>query len=287
MARRIFLASVSTAFLAATLAGTGGWSTAFGTEVDKPIPEKVPFELLKTMHMAIQIKINGKGPYRVIFDTGAPVMLLNTKVARESGVLGKNAKPSLFSIWGNMGQVKIKDLEIAGLKVEDVPVIVLDHPTVELLNKFLGPIEGIIGFPFFARYRMTLDYQARELTFVANGFEPPDAMQNLTKMVMALADENPKPITLAPAAQWGMRLAKEKDDVKPGISIKEVLPESAAAQAGVKPGDRMLTLDGRWTDTLADAFLASEKVKPGTAARVVIQRAGKEIEITVKPRSGL
>ena len=32
----------------------------------------VPFELLKTRHIVVSIKINGKGPYRVIFDTGSP-----------------------------------------------------------------------------------------------------------------------------------------------------------------------------------------------------------------------
>ncbi len=133
---------------------------------------------------------------------------------------------------------------------------------------------------------MTIDYQAKELTFVANGYDPPDAMQNLAKMVMALADDNPKPRVLAPAAQWGVILNKETEDLNPGVSIKEVLADSAAAKAGLKPGDRILTMDGRWTDSLADAYLAAEKVKPGTAAKVVIQRVGKEIEVTVKPRPG-
>src|SRR5207245_1874658 len=44
---------------------------------DKPVT--VPFELLKTGHMAIMVKINGKGPYKVIFDTGAPVSQINNK----------------------------------------------------------------------------------------------------------------------------------------------------------------------------------------------------------------
>ncbi len=48
-------------------------------------PLKAPFETLKTQHMAVQVKINGKGPYRLIFDTGAPVTLLNNKTARETG----------------------------------------------------------------------------------------------------------------------------------------------------------------------------------------------------------
>ena len=42
-------------------------------------PIAVPFELLKTQHMVVNVKINGKGPYRLIFDTGAPVTLINNK----------------------------------------------------------------------------------------------------------------------------------------------------------------------------------------------------------------
>ncbi len=256
-------------------------------ETPAPKATEVPFDLLKTKHMVIQIKVNGKGPYRVIFDTGAPVMLLNTKVGRESGLIGKNTRAPLFSLFGSMGPTRIHTLEIGGLKVENVPVMVMDHPTVEVISKFLGPIEGIVGFPFFARYKMTLDYQAKKLTFVPNGFQPPDAMESLTKSVMSLMEDNPKPKVLAAAGQWGLVLQKAKDDQEAGVRIREVLPGSAAATAGLKAGDRLLTLDGRWTDSVADAYLAAGHVKPGTAARVVVRRDGKEVALTVKPRAGL
>ena len=57
--------------------------------IEKPAakPVVVPFELLKSGHMAVMIKVNGKGPYRVIFDTGAPINLLNNKLAKETGLL--------------------------------------------------------------------------------------------------------------------------------------------------------------------------------------------------------
>jgi hypothetical protein len=247
----------------------------------------VPFRLLKTRHMVIDIKVNGKGPYPVIFDTGAPVLLLNTKVAKASGVLSRNATPPLFSLFGSMGQANIKSLQVGDLKARDVPAIVMDHPTVELISKVLGPIEGIVGFPFFARYKMTLDYQARKLTFVPNGYDPPDVMQSLMAAVMSLADENPKPKVLAPAAQWGLVLHKADDDPEAGTTVREVLRGGAAAQAGLKAGDRLLTLDGRWTDSVADAFRAAGHVQAGAAARVVVKRGGKEVELTVKPRPGL
>ena len=49
-------------------------------------PVVVPFELLKTKHITMDVKVNGKGPYRVIFDTGAPMTVLNSKLAKEAGL---------------------------------------------------------------------------------------------------------------------------------------------------------------------------------------------------------
>jgi len=251
-------------------------------------PVSVPFELLTTKHIAVKVMINGKGPYRVIFDTGAPVLLLNNKVAKASGVLDKNARPPLFSLFGATGEAKIKTLEIGGLKATDVPTVVMDHPTLELVSKFLGPIEGIVGFPFFARYKMTIDYQAQRLTFVPNGYEPPDVMRAIMDTVMAMAGDKPRPPkVLTSAAQWGMLLHKDDNDTEEGITIQAVLPQSAAIQAGLQAGDRLLTLDSRWTDSLADAYQAAGQVKPGTSAKVTVRRAGRELDLTVRPRPGL
>ena len=55
---------------------------------------------------------------------------------------------------------------------------------------------------------------------------------------------------LSAAGQWGLVADKDKDDEEAGVTIKEVMPGSAAAAAGLKAGDRLLTLDGRWTDSL-------------------------------------
>jgi hypothetical protein len=251
-------------------------------------PVSVPFELLKTKHIAVKIKVNGQGPYRVIFDTGAPVLLLNNKVAKASGVLDKNARPPLFSLFGASGEAKIRTLEIGDLKAKDVPTVVMDHPTLELVSKFLGPIDGIVGFPFFARYKTTINYQAKRLTFAPNGFEPPDVMKMIMETVMSMAGDKPRPPkVLSPAAQWGILLDKDGADSEEGVTIKEVLPGSPAAQAGLQTGDRLLTLDGRWTDSVADAFQAAMQVKSGKEAIVLIRRTAHEMQFTIKPQTGL
>jgi hypothetical protein len=127
-------------------------------------PVTVPFDLLITKHIVVNIKINGKGPYRVIFDTGAPVTLINNRTAKEAGMLGKGVQTG-FSLFGPAAQTKMKKFGIGDLQATDVPAIVMDHPTVELVSKILGDIRGIVGFPFFARYALTIDYQAKKMTF--------------------------------------------------------------------------------------------------------------------------
>jgi hypothetical protein len=249
-------------------------------------PVTVPFDLLKTQHMVVNIKVNGKGPYRVIFDTGAPVMLLNTKVAKESGLVDKTTKPSMFNPFGSMGQMKIKSLEIGELKAADVATVVMDHPTVELISKRLGPVEGIVGFPFFARYKMTIDYQTKQLTFAPSGYDPPDAIQALMARVMAIGSAKGHTRVVAPAAQWGLVLEGRKEGPA-GVVVKEVRPGSSAEQAGIRAGDLILTLDGRWTDTVADAFLAASYVKPQAQANITVQRGADKLDLVVQPRAGL
>jgi membrane-associated protease RseP (regulator of RpoE activity) len=247
----------------------------------------VPFELLRTGHMTVQVKVNGKGPYKLIFDTGAPITLLNNKIAKEAGLLKGMARP-LFAPFGSMGDVKVKELQVGDQKAADVTAIVMDHPTVEAISRAFGPIDGIVGFPFFARFKMTLDYQAKTMTFVPNGFKPPDVMKAMSDALMAAAvqaDDGPR--VLSSAAQWGMLVKKDAVDEADGVTITAVLPGGAAAAAGLKAGDRLLTLDGRWTDSLADLYAAAGYVKPGATAPVVVKRGGKEVELTVKPAAGL
>ena len=90
---------------------------------------------------------------------------------------------------------------------------------------------------------------------------------------------------LAAAGQWGFQV--EKKEKKPGVTVKEVLAGSAAAAGGLRAGDRLLSLNGYWTESVADCYRATRHVKAGTAVKVVIERKGKEMTLTVKPVAGL
>ncbi|HEY1377046.1 MAG TPA: aspartyl protease family protein [Gemmataceae bacterium] len=262
---------------------------------EKAGPVKVPFEMLQkgrlmSGHLAVQVKVNGKGPYRLIFDTGAPVILLSARVGKEAGLTGADraaAKPAGFLM---PGQVRIKKLEVGSMAAEDLNAVVFDHPTLKAIADVFGPIDGIVGFPFFARYRTAIDYQAKELTFTPNGYKPTDVMQALMASLAAQprrGKDRAAPRVVAPAAQWGLRVEKADGDTEPGVTVAEVFAGSAAARAGVKAGDRLLTLDGRWTDTVTDCFAAAEDVKPGQPAEIRLLRNGAEVKLTVTPAAGL
>ena len=92
---------------------------------------------------------------------------------------------------------------------------------------------------------------------------------------------------MAPAGMWGLEVEKKAGDNDAGITIKQVLPRSAAAKAGLKAGDRLLTLDDRWTDSVTDCFIAAGYIKPGTEVKVTVKRNADELELTVRPQAGL
>ena len=79
-----------------------------------------------------------------------------------------------------------------------------------------------------------------------------------------------------------------KDD-RDGIVVRFVYPESPAAKAGIKPGDRLVRLGDTTTKTLDDALEALLPFEPGSEIAVEIDRAGKPVRMTVKlaelPRS--
>jgi hypothetical protein len=253
---------------------------------EEPKAFSVPFHTIKTQHMVVDVKINGKGPFRLIFDTGAPDSLINNKLAKEADVLPKDFKPG-FALFGSRGQHKIKVLEAGDLKAENLSVMVVDHPTVAAISDVVGPIDGIVGFTFFARYTMTIDYQKKVMTFVPNGFRPPDTIEAIMKMMLMSKAEREKPRVLAPGALFGFQVEKEAGDAADGVNVKEVLPDTPAAAAGLKAGDRLLTLDGRWTDSVGDCYLAASFARPGSTIAATVLRDGKETKLKIKARAGL
>src|SRR3954447_7492928 len=163
---------------AAAVAGLVPVLSAPGGEAQKAAV--VPFQILRTNHMLVQARINGKGPFRLIFDLGAPFTLISNRAAERSGVVAEGGPRSL--LFGIRDPAEVDTLQVGDLTAKDLPVMVMDHPLLKAmadLDPLRRPIDGIIGYPLFARYRTTIDYQAREMTFEPVDFRVANLIEEL------------------------------------------------------------------------------------------------------------
>lgn len=252
----------------------------------------VPFEIIGSKHMAVLIKINGKGPYRVIFDTGAPISLISSKVARETGLIKSSPKTGESStskpmtpMMGMYGMQKVKEFQVGDVKAKDIQIIVMDHPTVAAIGEVVGPIEGIVGFPFFAKFRTTVNYENKTMTMTPSSYEPGDVMQSLMSTMMSGSKE--RKLYLSPTTVWGVAVGKEKEDEEDGVEVVHLYPGSPAEQAGLKLGDRLLVIDGTWSDSIEDCYRAVSQVKAGRTIEVKVRRDGKEKVLKVETKAGV
>jgi len=248
----------------------------------RPKPSSVPFDLVASNHMVVRAKVNGQGPYRLVFDLGAPITLLGNKAAEGSGVIDKQAPKSF--LMGMRGEGEIQTLEVGGLTASKIPVVVLDHPTLKALGGFLGrPLDGIMGFTFFARYRTTIDYQARVMTFEPVNYEVRNLLKDLPDRLAG--PRVAKRRVLAPAGVWGLTLGEPVGDGE-GVTIRTVRPATPAANAGLRPGDVLTNLDGRWTASVADVYAAAGAVEGTGPVEVVVRRSGMDEHLSVRPAVG-
>jgi hypothetical protein len=244
----------------------------------------VPFVMLPTNHMLVEARINDKGPYHLIFDLGAPITLLSNRVSEATGVV-KPTAPRSF-LFGMRGEAEVSTLQVGELKATKLPVIVLDHPVLAALEEMTGrQIDGLMGFTFFARYKTTIDYHAHQMTFTPINYQVRDLMKELPKRLMGPKVAHRR--IVAPSGLWGFRLGEPTGGLdSPGVPIIEVYQGSAAARAGLRPGDVLITLDGRWTTSIMDVFHAAADIEPGHEAAVVIHRDGKDQVFTIRPSDG-
>lgn len=66
-------------------------------------------------------------------------------------------------------------------------------------------------------------------------------------------------------------------------TITEVVPDSAAAAAGIKPGDRIVQIDGRTIERFEEVF-QYVMLRPEVPMTVVLERDGRRLSLGVTPR---
>ena len=213
-----------------------------------------------------------------------PITLLGNRVSETTGVV-KVSTPRSF-LFGMRGEAKVDKLQVGELMTTNLPVMVLDHPVLKVLEDITGRrIDGLIGFTFFARYRTSIDYYSHQMTFEPIEYQVRDLVKELPNRLTGPKIARQR--VLAPLGVWGLRLGEPKGGLaSPGVPILEIYSDSAAARAGLKSGDVLTTLNGRWATSITDVFLAAGEIGAGREAIIVVKRDGKELKLRLLPMDG-
>lgn len=276
----------------------GVWLAAAATAAEPksapPPAEKtkhyaVPYRLTDTKHVMVRVKINGKGPFNLICDTGAPAVFITKAVAKKAGVEA-DAKG-----WANFKKFELE----GGVVVDKARGRIEDLFQLDGMNSMgLAGVElhGVIGYNVLAKYRITYDFTSDKLGLEPiAGFEPPplvpigrkgaagglDALGPAMKLMAGLFGIKPN-FAAVPRGFVGI----EVDDAD-GIVVKKVLAGSPADKAGFKPGDKIETIKTSTIDDARDLRRALAKAGVGTKFTVTVKRGKKTEELSLELGKGL
>lgn len=115
----------------------------------------------------VETRINGRGPYRLILDTGASLSGISPGVAQELG-LKQRALIEVTDIAGQTGKYPLtyaETLKAGGFRLEPVPLIIAD--VFEHFDERLGVV-GVLGYIGLDAFTLDLDYPAEQVRVSEN-----------------------------------------------------------------------------------------------------------------------
>jgi hypothetical protein len=268
------------------------WAQDPPTKNDEPRkegkPVLVPYRLTDTHHIMVRAKINGKGPFNFIVDTGCPVLIVSTQVGKKIG-LSADAKGwtllDKLDLEGGLSQDKVKCRVETPFQIEGMNSMGL--PGVEL--------HGLLGYTVIAKYKMEIDFKKEQMRWTPLAFNPPpplplggpgpaglEAIGGLMKFVTALTGMKPPPPPV-PRGFFGFEVA-EKDGA---VTVAHVLAKGPAAEAGLKVGDRIDTVEGEEISNAADLLSHAAKLTAGRTLTLGVTRDNDKQTLKITAGNGL
>ena len=257
-----------------------------------PKTYEIPYKTTVPKHIVVRAKINGKGPFNFILDTGAPALFIATKVGEKAGLKG-NAKA-----WTAIDRFEIE----GGLVVNKARGRVETPFQLEGMNG-LGlagmEIHGMIGYDILAKYRMEIDFTRDKMTWTELDYVPKlppmlkgdgkgggqpelEMMGTVMKSLGGLMGRKSTP-EIGLRGFYGMSL----DDGDESPKVTAVLAKGPAGVAGLKVGDVVTKIDGRSVTNVADVLKRAGRLAPGGSVKLTVRRGGETSEIAITTGEGI
>ena len=267
---------------------------------------QVPYRLTDTNHFLVRVRINGKGPFNFLVDSGAPALFIATETAKKIGL-----KPDPDKFWTPIDQL---DLE-GGSRLTGVKARVEDPFQLVGMNALGLPgasIDGILGFTILARFRLEIDLTKDRMTWTRLDHDPRDppvpdhkpgdhagapagvqAMSVLGPLAKGLAflmGKQPEE-QRQPRGFLGLEWSEQVVSGRKQVLVQGVLEGLPAAQGGIQAGDQIVKIGNREIEGLKDARTALSEVHPGDQVPLVIRRGSgtnaRELKLMLTAAEGL
>lgn len=95
--------------------------------------------------------------------------------------------------------------------------------------------------------------------------------------------DNPQPVT-GTRVRFGIAPGDYGDD-QPGVLVGDVYPDTSAAAAGIRKGDRLMQWNGQAIKDIEAWMPLLQAARPGQEVRITLLREGKTLEVPVKLRA--
>lgn len=258
---------------------------------------QVPYRVTNTNHYLVRVRINGKGPFNFLVDSGAPALYVGTDAAKKIGI-----KPDDENYWTAIDRL---DLE-GGASLTNIKGRVEDPFQLTGMNALGLPgasIDGILGFTILARFRMEFDPTKSRMNWTKIDYAPKEpfvpklakgekiqpsaevqlmqAMGPAMKLAAVFLGKQPEEVLIT-RGSLGLELKGEGD----GVVVASVVGGSPAEMAGIKPGDRLIKILDREIHDDRDAHAAVAKIRAGDDVPISVLRDGQSMDITAKAGEG-
>jgi serine protease Do len=312
IAWRLF-SMLAAAALALTLSAAIPTHSEGGTEPPAPARDpqigrsfQVPYRLTDTNHFLVRARINGKGPFNFLVDSGAPALFISTETAKKIGL-----KPAPDDFWTPVDRF---DLE-GGSQLTDLKARVEDPFQLVGMNALGLPgasIDGILGFTILARFRLEIDLTKDRMTWTRLDHDPRDppmpphkpgekaeapagiqamsVLGPLAKGVAFLMGKQPEE-QRQPRGCLGLEWSEHVAPGRKQVLVQGVLEGLPAARGGVHTGDQIIEINDRTIAGVKDARTVLAHVHPGDLVRLVVRRGSgndaRDLKLTITAGEGL
>ena len=128
-------------------------------------PGEVPFELAAPNDAAIivPVKINGRGPFKFVLDTGATFTCIDQKLVDQLKLpewRGQFGVGVLMPTEGNIKLVSVDTLEVGNVKATDMKACATEFSHLQT-----GGLDarGLVGLNFLKSFRVSIDFKKKIL----------------------------------------------------------------------------------------------------------------------------